>query len=138
MSEPTDLKGILAENVARTRRREIIFPTIGITVLFVIFLAVVIWAGFAYDEAMTRLSDSLVAFLFLVWTLVCLALILINTMLIALLMELRKNLPEKLDTANEKVHAAEPVILDALNRFSEPVINLIAKFNALFHVIKRT
>ena len=100
MSEPTELKGILAENVARTRRREIVFPTIGITVLFVIFLAVVIWAGFAYDEAMMRLSDSLVALLFLVWTLVCLALILINAVLIALLMELRKNLPEKLDTTN--------------------------------------
>ena len=138
MSEPTNLKGILAEHVVRTRRREILFPTIGITVLFTVFLAAVIWAGFAYDEAMTRLSDSLVTLLFLIWTLVCLALILINAVLIALLVELMKNLPEELGTANEKVQAAEPVILDILNRFSEPVINLIARFNALFHIIKRT
>lgn len=138
MSEPTDFKETMAAQVSKARRREILFPTIWATVLFALLAAAAIWAGFTCEAAMTRLSDSLITLLFIIWTFVCLALILINAVLIALIIELRKNLPDKLDTANEKVRETEPVVLDALNRFSEPIIGLIAKFNALFQLVKRT
>lgn len=138
MSESSDYKETMAERSAEARRREVVLPTVCVALAFAAFLAAAIWAGFTCDEAMTRLSDSLVALLFILWTLVCLALILVNAMLIALLSELRKNLPEQLDSANERVRSAEPIVLNVLNRFSEPIISLIARINALFHIIRRS
>ena len=119
------------------RKREIDIPMTFIGAGCILGCAALIWAGSVYPDAFGRLSDSLVTLFFIAATLLTLAMTILNVVLISLTAELRRTLPEKLGTANEKVQSMEPIVLEAMNRLTEPLIKLIANYSAVAALFKR-
>lgn len=120
------------------RRREILIPFILIAVSFGIFFAAVVCLAIAEPASLSRLSDSIVTLFTVLMTVALLVGFALNLLIISQITKLRRTLRMKLEAAIDTIHETEEVVLDALNNLSEPLIGLIAKYNAVLRVFGRS